>query len=131
VPSTGAWQKFQSVVKDITMPKGQHYFKIVTVTGGFNINYFEIQKDFVSVSLLNSVSLKIYPNASFNGIIVKSEDFKYENIQILDLTGRTILNKSIDYTPELHLPVDLNRGVYLVRVCNGSMSYSRKLNIVK
>ena len=59
VPSTGAWQTFTSVIKDISIPKGKHYFKIVTVTGGFNINYFDIEKDFAE-AYFNRGLTKIY-----------------------------------------------------------------------
>jgi poly(3-hydroxybutyrate) depolymerase len=35
VPNTGGWQSWQSVVKDLNIDQGKHYFKIVVVSGGF------------------------------------------------------------------------------------------------
>jgi hypothetical protein len=42
---------------------GKHYFKIVVITGGFNINYFDIQESFgteIKTDRIDNVS--IYPN---------------------------------------------------------------------
>lgn len=131
VPTTGAWQKFQSVVKDITVPKGKHYFKIVTVTGGFNINYFEIQKLFVGVNQLNSDKVMAYSNPTSKSIIIKSEGFQYDKIEILDISGRTVYTNHVRFQPELELSVNLNSGVYLVRISNNNSFYTSKINISK
>jgi hypothetical protein len=131
VPSTGAWQTFTSVIKDISVPKGKHYFKIVTVTGGFNINYFIIQKDFVSVKQSNMQNISIYPNPASDKIVIKSADFQYDKIEIADMMGRTVLVKTLTYAPELILPINLNKGTYFLKVSNGKSSYTQKVNVVK
>jgi len=131
VPNTGAWQKFTSVIKDIIVPKGKHYFKIVDVTGNFNINYFVIQKDFVSVSQTNKDDISIFPNPASDKIVIKSAGFQYDKIEISDMMGRTVLVKSLTYAPELVLPLNLNKGTYFLKISNSKSSFTQKVNVVK
>ena len=131
VPNTGAWQKFTSVIKEISVPKGKHYFKIVDVTGNFNINYFEVQKQFVSISQPNEDMISIYPNPASDKIVIESTGFQYDKIEILDILGRTVLDESLTYAPELILPLNLNKGTYFLKISNGKSTYSRKFNIVR
>lgn len=131
VPATGAWQTFTSVIKDITIPKGKHYFKIVTINGGFNINYFEIQKDFVSIKDEIRSNISIFPIPSLGEIIIKSPDFRFNKIEIIDMMGKVIMAKSINYSPEIRLKANLNAGEYIVRLSNGRKTYSRKISFVK
>jgi poly(3-hydroxybutyrate) depolymerase len=129
VPNTGAWQTFTSLVKGITLPKGKHYFKIVDVTGNFNINYFEVQKSFVSISHSNTDNISIFPNPASDKIVIKSSEFKYDLIEVSDMMGRTVLVKSMTYAPEVILPLNLSKGVYFIKISNGNSSYSCKVNI--
>lgn len=131
VPSTGAWQTFTSVIKDITIPKGKHYFKIVTVSGGFNINYFEIQKNFLGIENDNVQTINIFPIPTSDEIVIKSPDFLYNKIEIIDMTGKVIMVKSIKYSPEVKLKLNLKRGDYLLRLSNGKTIYSKKISILK
>jgi poly(3-hydroxybutyrate) depolymerase len=130
VPATGGWQVWRSVVQEISIPAGKHYLKILTVTGGYNLNYFEIQEDFVSVNNSKSDDIRIYPNPASNIIVIRTLGFQYEKIEILDIMGRSVFNKSISFLPELHLPVKLNNGIYLLRLSNGKSHYSQRIEIV-
>ena len=129
VPSTGAWQKFTSVVKDITIPKGKHYFKIVTINGGFNINYFIIGKDLLGIKQKTFENISIYPNPASKEIVIKSSDFRYNRIEINDMAGRLVMAKTVLYAPELTLPVKLKQGEYFLRLLNGNASYAQKISI--
>jgi hypothetical protein len=131
VPSTGAWQTFRSVEKGIYLPKGKHYFKIANVTGNFNINYFAVQKSFVSVSLSNTDNISMFPNPASDKIVIKSAGFQYDKIEISDMMGRTVLVKSLTYLPELVLPLNLSKGTYFLKISNGKSSYTQKVNILK
>lgn len=42
VPSTGGWQNWVDVKHNITLTAGIHTFKINTISGGFNLNWFKI-----------------------------------------------------------------------------------------
>ncbi len=132
VPVTGGWQTFTSVIKDISVPTGQHYFKIIIVAGPFNINYFEVQESFESVKEINGMdNVLIYPNPASNNIVIKSPEFQYDQVEILDIMGKSVFKAFVTYLPELHLTVKLNNGVYLLRISNGESFYSQRLEIIK
>ena len=122
VPSTGGWQIWQSVVKNITLGVGKHYLKIKVVTGGFNLNYFDIQKEFVSINNLNINNITIFPNPASSKIVIKSNGFEYNKVEIIDLAGKTVISKSIPYEREYHLPISLTDGIYTVKISNGITS---------
>lgn len=131
VPNTGNWQTFTSVITDISIPEGKHYFKIVIVTGPFNINYFEVQEDFESGINTNSMdNVLIYPNPASDNIVIKSSEFQYNQIEILDIMGKSVFNASVPYLPELQLTVKLNNGIYLLRLSDGKSFYSQRLEII-
>lgn len=131
VPNTGGWQTWQSVVKPIKIDQGKHYLKIVAVTGGFNINYFDIQKSFTGVSDLNIYRIGIYPNPASNQVVIQSTNFRYDSVEIFDMMGKTVMSKSIPYVPELHLPVSLTNGVYIVKISNGQEFQEKRIVINK
>jgi poly(3-hydroxybutyrate) depolymerase len=126
-PSTGGWQTWQSVVKKINIPKGQHYLKIVVATSGFNINYIDIQKQVVGVRALHTSDVKITPNPVSNFITINSDDFQYDKIEIFDVMGRSIYANQLIFKNELQVPVSLPDGVYSVRVSKGNESLSRRI----
>ncbi|MBN2174701.1 MAG: carbohydrate-binding protein [Bacteroidales bacterium] len=130
VPSTGDWQKFTSVIRDISIPQGQHYLKIVVVTGGFNINYFDVQESFESSLNSNLMDdVLIYPNPASNNIVISSANFQYNQIEILDITGKSVYNAPVSYLPELHFNMELKNGVYLLRISNGESFRTQRIEI--
>lgn len=54
VPSTGGWQNWIDVKRTVTLSAGTHTFKIVAITGGFNLNWFKL--DTASGSSASSAS---------------------------------------------------------------------------
>ncbi len=131
VPATGAWQTWTSVVKDITIPKGKHYFKLYVVNGGFNINYFEIQKSFVGINNPLFDNLAIYPNPAKGFIIIKSPDFQYNKIEIYDISGKLVLSRNLKYQSELMLPLNLRNGKYILKLSDNKVIYTGSLSILK
>jgi hypothetical protein len=129
VQSTGGWQIWTSAVKDISIDKGKHYFKIVVVTGGFNINYFDIQEEFVSINDINIDNITIFPNPASSKIVIKSTGFLYNKVEIIDMAGKTVLSKSTPYEPQLQLPVSLSNGVYSVKISNATDSKVKNIVI--
>lgn len=131
VPTTGGWQTFLSVIKKINFPTGKHYFKIVDANGNFNINYFEIQKHFVGISQSSEDKIRIYPNPAADKLIIESAGFQYNKIEIMDITGRTVLVNDLTYTPSQTLPLNLNKGTYFLKFSNGSSIITKKFNVIK
>ncbi len=130
VPGTGGWQKWQTVVKKITIPTGKHYLKFLVVTGGFNINYFIMQES-LGINDQNFETFKIFPNPANDYIIISSNEFQYDKIEIYDLAGKLVLSKQLTYLPELHLPIALANGVYSVKLSNKNECFSSRIVIRK
>lgn len=131
VPNTAGWQIWQSVVKTIKIEQGKHYFKIVAVTGGFNINYFNIQQSFTGINELNIDKVVIYPNPASNQVVIKSSGFQYDKVDVIDYMGKTVLSRSQLFEPELKLPLSLANGVYIVKISKGLESKEKRIVINK
>lgn len=54
--NTAGWQKWIDVERIVTLPAGRHYFGIKAAKGGFNLNWFRLEKLNTSSPLLNSSS---------------------------------------------------------------------------
>jgi len=129
VPNTGGWQIWQSVVKTIKIDQGKHYFKLVAVTGGFNINYFNVQKVLTDINSLKIDDIIIFPNPASNHIVIKSSGFQYNKVEVIEYLGKIVLSKSVQYEPELNLPISLTNGAYIVKISNG-LKYQEKRIII-
>ncbi len=129
VPSSGGWQNWQSVVKNMTISPGKHYLKLVATSAGFNINYIDIHALITGVETMYDNGINIYPNPVSDRMIICSEDFQYNNVEIFDIMGNTVLSKSAAYEPELYLPVSLPNGMYIVKISNGSQFRYKRIVI--
>jgi enterochelin esterase-like enzyme len=118
VPNTGGWQTWQSVVANISIGQGKHYLKIVVVNGGFNVNYYNINKVATGIENLHEDGIKMYPNPVSKELIIGSTDFKYNKVEIIDITGKTVLSRLTAYESELHMQVNLPNGIYIVKLSN-------------
>lgn len=43
IPVTGGWQNWVDVTRTVTLTQGSHSFKLLALTGGFNVNWFKIE----------------------------------------------------------------------------------------
>ncbi len=70
----------------------------------------------------SNVSSKVYPNPASNLINVQiDQDYNFAklNIQILDMTGRVVLDRNTsNHLTELNL-ISLEKGIYIMRIANG------------
>jgi len=129
VPNTGGYQIWQSVVAKINIRQGKHYLKLVTPGGGFNFNYCEITKVEVGIENLHENEITISPNPVSKELIIGSTDFKYNKVEIIDIMGKTVLSKLTANESELHLPVNLPNGTYIVKISNEKQSHLKKIII--
>lgn len=129
VPNTGNYQVWQSVEKSITIPSGKHYLKIVITKGGFNLNYMDVSS-ITGIDEVKSGNILIYPNPVSTEMVIRSTDFQYNVIEIIDMSGRTVLRKPVVYEPELQIPVSLINGMYLVKMSNGKQSQIQRIIVV-
>jgi hypothetical protein len=130
VPNTGSWQTWQSVVKNITINQGKHYLKIVATNGGFNINYYDIKIE-TGIRMINNDKIIVYPNPVSNEIIIRSADFRYNKVEIIDIMGNTVLHRLTAYESELHIPVSLSNGMYILKISNDKQFQLKKIVIKK
>jgi hypothetical protein len=130
VPNTGNWQVWQSVVDDdVTIEHGKHYLKLVAVSGGFNINYLNIEQIETSVETMLEHQMLIYPNPASTSVTIKSPGFEYNKVEIFDMAGNMVVQNLIDYKNELQMPVSLLDGVYILKISDEMESVFRKIVI--
>lgn len=115
------------MVKTLKVGNGKHYLKIVAVKGGFNVNFFEIQKSFTGFNELTIDKLNVYPNPVSNKIVIKKVGFEYNKVKIIDIAGKIVMHKSTPYKQEFHLPIHLANGMYTVKISNKNDSQIKKI----
>lgn len=128
IPNTGGWQRWRSVVKNITIPPGKHYMKILASTGGFNINYLNIELPAkTDVSGIIAENLTIYPNPVTNAINIYANGFQHNKIELIDITGKNVQSWSTNGEAEIRLPVNLPDGVYFVKIIGEEQQLHRRI----
>lgn len=83
-------------------------------------DYFVYECDSMSVGIttpinLDPSSVTIYPNPASNLIHINS-DYPIDGISLYDLSGRLVIQYAAAQTPDIHLPITLDSGLYLVQV---------------
>lgn len=129
VPNTGNYQIWKSVQQAITIPTGRHYFKVVVKKGGFNLNYMHVTS-LVGIEEVSASTITISPNPVATEMIIRSADYPYNEVEIVDMSGRTVVKEQVDYKPELQLPVNLPNGMYLVKLINGKQYQTQRILVV-
>jgi len=129
VPNTTGWQTWQSVVAKTKIGKGKHYLKMVATSGGFNVNYYNISKVVTGIENVYDDIIKIYPNPVSKELIIGSTDFKYNKVEIIDIMGKTVLSSLTAHESELHIPVNLPNGTYIVKISNEKQSQLKRIII--
>jgi hypothetical protein len=127
VPNTGGWQTWQSVVDDLNIGQGKHYLKVVAISGGFNINYYDIKNIETEIRMLNNDDIKVYPNPVSSEMIIRSADFRFNEVEIIDIIGNKVLRRLTAYESELHMPVNLSNGIYIVKISNEKQFQLKKI----
>lgn len=118
VPNTSGWQTWQSVVAKTKIGQGKHYLKMIATNGGFNVNYYNISKVVTGIESVNDDIIKIYPNPVSKEMIISSTDFRYNKVEIIDIMGKTVFSKLTAQEPDLHVQVNLPKGLYVVKIGN-------------
>jgi len=103
VPSTGGWQTWVDVSRTVTLTAGVHKFALGVVTGGFNINWFEIESaSVVSSAAASSAPASSAPASSVaasstaSGSTCGSTNFNKTAVKSADLTA--VAGDCIKYT---------------------------------
>jgi hypothetical protein len=130
-PNTGGWQSWKSVSTHLIINKGKHYFKIFALKGGFNANYIDF-KTTTSSSLLHDQydPIVIYPIPASEFITVQSGDWKFNQLEIIDMTGKIVYSVVSGFQTNIILPIKLKSGIYILQLRGQDKSISKRI-IVK
>ncbi|MEA3478740.1 MAG: T9SS type A sorting domain-containing protein, partial [Bacteroidota bacterium] len=82
--------------------------------------------EWIHETILEGVSLYTYNNS----IVLKIDrpsDFSQLQMEIFDLTGRSLLSRQFNPSPELVCPVNLRQGMYICRIMSGNGIYTSKV----
>jgi hypothetical protein len=127
IPNTGSWQVWQSITKNISIRPGKHYLKIVATTGGFNVNYIDFKGTATSIEEIYDYDFNIFPNPVSTEMIIRSTKLKFSTVEILDITGNVVYRQTRSFNNEMHVPIDLSSGIYMVRINDGKNFLLKKI----
>jgi len=85
----------------------------------------------VSVPEFADGKLNIYPNPAASYFILNMENEESAELRLNDLTGRIVLQKTIEYGKERIDVSNLPKGIYVVTLQTGNKAVVEKLNIIK
>lgn len=120
LPNTGAWQTWQTVTADVTLPAGQQTLRIVSTSpqyNGWNINWME----FAQTATVTPLSVSPNPTSGSFMLQVNNSYTGSMDVQILDATGTLSkdfpLTKDATGSLQTYLSIsDLSSGKYSVKV---------------
>ena len=125
---TGAWQTYESFSKDIPLKAGKHILKLLVTTSGFNFNWFMFEKKNVTgINDLNESGLSVFPNPTNGELNIKSNSFQFDNIEILDCTGKKVFSRSVDPAKRISFNPCLQKGIYIVKATSEGKNITQKL----
>lgn len=87
-----------------------------------NADFFNVTVGIKSLAS-EEVKTSIYPNPAQNQVNIKVDEayaFTNLNVQIVDLTGRVVMETQVNTAMSTLNVEDLNKGMYLVRISNGN-----------
>lgn len=76
---------------------------------------------------ISDVMLTVFPNPTTSGNFAVKSTFKMEAILIYSLTGNVVYQKENYNVNELHVDVELDKGIYIVKVFGSDQEYITKL----
>jgi hypothetical protein len=116
----------------ITINSGKHYLKVVASKGGFNMNYIDIKDNTNSVEELSDNRITIFPNPVIDRMNIRSSDFKYNKVEILNVSGAIVFEYYPPaYEQDSDFTLNLPNGVYFVKISNGKQFSLKKIVVNK
>jgi hypothetical protein len=131
IPNTGGWQTWQSVNDLITINAGKHYLKVVASKGGYNMNYIDIASA-TGLDEVSDNSLTVYPNPVVDRMSIRSSNFNYDKVEILNSLGVVVYaDRPANFEQESQISVNLPNGIYFVRISKGNQNRITKMVVNK
>lgn len=142
VPSTGDWQRWQSIwLRGVALPAGEGVLRVTFRTGEYNLSamrFFRVGGTSEAAAPQGLGELRIAPNPAADGATVTFDLAQPETvaIEVLDAVGRRVVSPA----PRLReagthrVRVDareLAPGAYVVRVEAGGATRRRRLTVLR
>jgi hypothetical protein len=131
VPSTGGWQTWTTISHNVTLPAGSISFALKALTGGFNINWFSVRTPGTAREAMvdddESNTFNIYPTKVSDQLHIDNKLNSEAKVNIVDLTGRIVLQRSIGTGLQTIDVSSLQQGLHVVKVSNGKSHKTIKI----
>lgn len=147
--ATGDWATYQALNTQVDLSKGLHEIKIVAITGGYNLDWYDFTliSEWTELSLNKEIefiekrsqearkfSVEIYPNPIIKGGEINLElnnSIGSVYVELFDMTGKMIVKRHIDKEGNLKITTcDLNVGrLYLMKIFNESQIIFKRILI--
>lgn len=125
--NTGGWQAWQTFHNSINLEDGRHKLKLVATTSGFNINWIEIGEIISGIDENRETRAVIYPNPAQDFIHLENIG-NASGIEIIDITGRTVLHAPLTTTIDIGFLPD---GYYMLKVISNQNEVAIYRNFIK
>jgi hypothetical protein len=112
---------------NLTAPKFNLTAGSVLNTG----SYWNAPTSIFSPKSASANSLKVYPNPATSQVIVELPEFNgFTTIQVTDLAGRNLINKTVSNVEKEILNIsELRKGMYMIVARQGNTTYNQKLTV--
>jgi len=56
---------------------------------------------------------------------IRSNGFEFDKIEIIDMSGKMLFSKNVEYAQNYHIPLVLSDGTYILKVSNKSETVNK------
>jgi hypothetical protein len=149
VPNTGGWQTWTTVTNAINLDAGQYYLGIYAITGGWNINWFEIsgstakskpgKDNYEQISIPAAFSLyQNYPNPfnAYTQIRYSLPEQVFAALKIYNIRGQEVVTLVEEEQPAGNYSLnfnasEFNSGVYFYSLEAGDYRNIKRMVFIK
>jgi hypothetical protein len=131
---TGGWQTWSTQVFKMSLPQGNYTLRLYSMSGEYNINWFEISLPADVNEIPRFKQFRVFPNPS-NGCFFVEAEFSSKtpvNLTIYDLFGNKLIHdsteKSISYSKQID-DLAYKPGIYFLNLSTETGNLTRKVII--
>jgi hypothetical protein len=129
---TGGWQNWTTQVYKMDLPEGNYTLRLYSLSGEYNINWFEISLPTGINEVPGLKRFHVYPNPSEGSFLVEAEFNKTTSVELslYNLHGKRLLSYYVENTSVLAQRVsnqDFNTGIYILCLSTDSGIITRKV----
>ena len=92
--SSGGWNKFKTISRDIELTEGQHTLRVYINTPWYRLNWFEIKEESLGFKEVKINNITTYPNPVID--VLRFQKNINGTVQIVDITGKTVYNSIVN-----------------------------------